>query len=511
MPKVKSEQDGDSSRSPDKKCASELLCVKESEKIKINHRSTKSQMSSSLVDEKNEKIIVNNHSYHQKENASNNVIMNTPRRKRKNNLNISSIKKKGGKLLRKNLTPPRSLCIGCGKTPKRDVGSNKKEPLSLSSTFVNANNFVVRTCELDPSNFQVEIPPYLSVLASCKICSIMDDYVEKEGIDFDLSTLIPWINKKKQTSSQLSEEDKRNGEKSSVLASLRSISDDIVIEGFFREFYTHENSKSGLQRVEACIFSSDKLRSFFVCYRGSSDLHDKPLQGTIQSQSKHVSKSYQPPRTDVNEDVFNAYNSSLENSVFTVLDRLTVLKPFSDVVVTGHSFGGAIATCAAMSYASHRSSVRVFCQVFGSPLIGGLQFKSEAHALPNLNILRVERKSDPYVSLPDDNGQWSHVGHTLRISPLTTNSFPMTKVTDDLKMVELKCYRFDKNRPSTNFVKSTVKSFSNFAKLKIGNEVKSYLKDLEKVASLNLKWVEGFVGIKGTGDSSDDTEIRLVV
>jgi len=503
MLKAKTEHDGD---------ASDLSCVKESEKFKINRNATKSQVSSSLMDEKNEKNIMNNHSYyHQKENKSNNVIMNTPRRKRKNNLNISSMKKKGGKLLRKNLTPPRSLCIGCGKTPKRRVGSNKKEPLSLSSTFANANNFVVRTCEVDPSNFQVEIPSYSSVLASCKMCSIMDDYVEKEGIDFDLSTLIPWINKKKQTRSQLSEEDKRIGEKSSVLTSLQSIVDDIVVEGFFREFYTHESSKSGLQRVEACIFSSDQLRSFVVCYRGSTDLHDRPLQGTIQSQRKHVSKSNQPPTTDVNVDVFNAYNSSLENSVFTLLDRLTVLKPFCDVVITGHSFGAAVATCAAMNYASHRSSVRVFCQVFGSPLIGGSEFKSEAHALPNLNILRVERKSDPYVSLPDDNGQWSHVGHTLRISPMATNSFPLTKVTDDLKMVELKCYRFDKNRPTTNFVKSTVKSFSNFTKLKIGNEMKSYLKDLEKVTSLNLKWVEGFVGERGTGDSSNETEMKLVV
>lgn len=327
-------------------------------------------------------------------------------------------------------------------------------------------------------------------------------------MNFDLSSLMPWL-KKNGSALQQSEQDKTAEEKSSVLTSLQSISNDIVVEGFFREFYTHENSDSGLQRVEACVFSSDKLRSFIVCYRGSSDLQDRPLQGSSQAQSKCIPTSdKKPPQSDVNIDVKTAYNTSLENSVFTLLDRLTALKPFCDVVITGHSFGATIATCAAMNYSKSHPSLRVFCQLFGSPLIGGQTFKNEAHSLPNLNIIRVERKSDPYVSLPEGS-EWSHIGHTIRINPTSTSTFPITKGADDSKVVEFKCYRFDKNRPATNFVKSKVKSLSNFTKLKIGNEIKSYLKDLEKVNSLSLGWVDTFVGEEGTGVCPDD--VRYVV
>ena len=60
-------------------------------------------------------------------------------------------------------------------------------------------------------------------------------------------------------------------------------------------------------------------------------------------------------------------------------------------------------------------------------------------------------------------------------------------------------------------MKNSVISFSNLTKLKIGNEIKSYVKDLEKIISLKIPWVENFVGEEGLGVSGKDSEIRCLV
>ena len=201
-----------------------------------------------------------------------------------------------------------------------------------------------------------------------------------------------------------------------------------------------------------------------------------------------------------------AYNCpNLHYNTTTLLNRLTSLKPFHDVVVTGHSFGGALATIASQSYASSHPDSRVFCHVFGSTIVGGSIFRNHVHSLPNLNVIRIERSTDPFVNLPENCGSahdqshftdikssnlsdWVHVGHSLRLTPAFT-------VSDESKRpVDVQCYRFDKHRPASNFVKASLLSVNNLKKLKIGNEIKSYRKDLEKITSLNLNWMESFYG-----------------
>jgi len=49
------------------------------------------------------------------------------------------------------------------------------------------------------------------------------------------------------------------------------------------------------------------------------------------------------------------------------------------------------------------------------------------------------------------------------------------------------------------------------SKFKIGNEIKSYVKDLEKILHLGLSWTKSFVGEVGKGVNGSEDEARYVV
>lgn len=422
---------------------------------------------------------------------------------------LSSIKKKGGKL-RRALTPPKDILVGCAKTPLR---LKTPQPLTFSPKFRNAGQYQLKSCEMDPSPFQIDIPSHESILASCKICAIMDNYVELGGVNFDFSSLMPFggtrspdINVLLMGGALENKTEEKETNAHPILLSLQNVAKDIVVEGFYREHVEE------IGRIEVCIFSSESQRQFYVVYRGCTKLQDHPMHGTQRkgsdseqsvdddnNQSEYSEEIENPKRDDalhkdVNEMLLDAYNqTNLEESIFTLLNRLTGFKPFYDVCVTGHSFGGMMATVAAYKYAKRKPATRIRCQVFGSPKVGGRSFRDEVHSLPNLNIVRVERGTDPFICLPMTHGsEWMHVGHSLRIQPSLLNSF--TVLANESKPLEIQLFRFDKLRPSASFVTSSVNSVCNFSKLKIGNEIRSYLKDLEKVSSLQLKWPDAFAG-----------------
>jgi hypothetical protein len=419
---------------------------------------------------------------------------------------MSSIKKKGGKL-RRALTPPKDLTVGLAKTPAKTPNR-----LTLSGKFHNAAQYQLKSCEMDPDPFQVEIPSHSSLLASCKICSIMDDYVDVGGIDFDFSSLMPYGSNSPDVNVLLLggqlERKEDEDKKDPILAKLQNVASDVVVEGFFRE---HGDETVG--RVECSIFSSESMRQFIVVYSGSSKLQDRPLHGPQKTKGTSKNKGEgkdeegitgskrtklsinEDLHSDVNETVLKAYNdTNLEESIFTLLSRLTGFNPFFDVTIAGHSFGGMLATVAAYKYAKRKPASRIRCHVFGSPKLGGQSFRRDIHSLPNLNIVRVERSTDPFIDLPEYHHQgkeFVHLGHCLRFNPGLLTSLTMS---DETRPVDVQLYRFDKYRPSASFVSSSVTQVRNLSKLKIGNEIRSYQKDLEKVLNLNLPWPDSFVG-----------------
>lgn len=417
---------------------------------------------------------------------------------------LSSIKKKGGKLI-KSLTPPRHLNVGL-KTPGRSKTPGDIK-LTLSSRF--EGDYNVRSSETDPSLFQIEIPTYDSVLESCKLCNIMDNYTNLCGVDFDFKMLMPYM--QMDATAMICDYGKdASGNRSNMKTNAVSIGlsgavNDIVVQGFFRDYFAESNSDNGIGRVEVCILSSNERNKIYVIFRSSTFLQDKPIQGPQKKKCdimpmKSVSDKENnsdtrnasvkdPINNDINVSFLGAFNL-LKDFVFSLLERLTVLNPFHDVTFLGHSFGAGLATVAAGNFAKMNQGTRVYCHVFGSPKVGGIEFRNELCSFSNLNILRMERHTDSFTSLPEDTNKWKHVGHCLTSGPSALSALT---TSDDSRPIELQLYRFDKHRSFSKLSKGW-NNISNLTKLKIGNEIRSYLKDLEKVKTLKIKWIDSFVG-----------------
>jgi hypothetical protein len=129
-----------------------------------------------------------------------------------------------------------------------------------------------------------------------------------------------------------------------------------------------------------------------------------------------------------------------------VFEALNILKddnPFFDVVMTGHSFGGALATLSATRYASLCSEIRVSAVTFGCPRVGSLPFRSFAHSLPNLSVFRMEDPVDSCVTLPEvgHSTKWTHLGHSIVLGSAATNS--ATNTSGHIIKLEGRAHRFD--------------------------------------------------------------------
>ena len=108
-----------------------------------------------------------------------------------------------------------------------------------------------------------------------------------------------------------------------------------------------------------------------------------------------------------------------------------------------------------------------------------------------------------------EGSEWSHVGHSILLLQNSTNNGNCISVNNIVGLDnQVVAHRFDKNHPSSNFMKHGLNVVENLFKGKVGNEIHSYLKDLEKLNSLP----DTFVGEDvGNGICGQNLEIRFVV
>ena len=242
----------------------------------------------------------------------------------------------------------------------------------------------------------------------------------------------------------------------------------------------------------------------------------------------------------------------LEEQVFYVLNRLATLHPFCDVVMTGSSFGAAMATLGSMRYATLCPQIRVAATVFGSPKLGGEEFCQMVHSLPNLRVVRVElAERDVYTCLPD-GPKWRHAGHSISIAPtavaasasllpttlietmvgggLSSSSRSERSIDDDSSSSSdassssstgnsrVVAYKFDHGKPGpSGIVAQSINELSRIVMLPaaclVGQGkapgVVEYIEQMQRLE--DDEWATEFSGLVGKGIKSLDNEVRLVV
>jgi len=417
---------------------------------------------------------------------------------------------------------------------KRSSVSNLPPPSAVASETLPS----MRSSEQDPAAHQVEIPLIDDFVLHAKLCSVLDEY-QKVDQNFDFASLVGmsreelklFVDGSADGSTTLQQPHRP------IASSILESGDDLVVEGFVHEVgsCSHGDAqddtgtardKAPNDRVEATIFYSARHRQFIVAWRGPHDDQVKPVRNRHLKAAKDV-LAHDPHSANLSAEqavpVFPAYRDAyfkpgMEQNVFALLDELVDRTPFCDVVMTGHSFGAALATLAGARYASSRHQIRVCCNLFGSPKVGGVEFRHWANSLPNLKVMRVEYGSDRWVAAPE-GPVWSHVGHSIVLDSTVTTvhekDFKLESLHPKLgdhakKDVEEKkvpviarAYRFDQHRPSNSagkqFLSSVAKSMTgghHIAKKseKNDHELSVYAYAVERIASLKIPWVSDFVG-----------------
>ena len=163
-----------------------------------------------------------------------------------------------------------------------------------------------------------------------------------------------------------------------------------------------ENKKSDTQG-----FVATRDKAIYVVWRGSESKKDFQNDASIDkvpfiNDGEKVHIGFKYCWESVVGDTYDAIDTALEN-----LQGET-----TDIVVCGHSLGGAVATLYAHSIKKHYPHYNVKCVTIGSPRVGNKTFK-ENYDSYEIDTLRIVHNNDlvthtPYI-------RFYHVNYQLRL------------------------------------------------------------------------------------------------
>jgi hypothetical protein len=352
---------------------------------------------------------------------------------------------------------------------------------SPTSFITGAHDSALRTSEQDPAAHQMELPKAEELLVNAKFCSFMENFRSIDP-DFKFSMLVGVSN---HALKEFAVHGRNTMETAGLVEAQRPIvqmlldcEESVSVEGY------------AAQSSEVAIFDIPTRSQIFVVFRGTDDQQLKP----VRTKDARACTATDNLHADQKATVFPAFRDAyfeLEAGVSALIDKLSDANPFANVVFSGTSFGGALATIGGVRYASNRPTMRVSAHVFGAPKVGAHNFRQLANSLSNLKIIRVENKEDSsIVSTPIDHTiKWEHAGHAIAIGGKAVTA-----------------YRFDQNKP----VAASHHAVNPFRKA-VGRGSRAYCHSLEACMEKKM-WVKDFQGEDiGEGVRGRNDEKRLMV
>lgn len=445
-----------------------------------------------------------------------------------------------------------------GKIGYVDGNTLKEHHHFFSSEFLNEQGDVcpqLTSTELDPTSYQLEIPSPNEFLMHAMFCSLGEKNASDGKGEHPLQPMVKTSNELLRSIVAATDTTNRVLPLGVVIPDTQLLlkiskkithdmlecAGDVVLEGLF---FNEGDNNDGSHGIEVTVYNSQQHRQFIVVYIGKEKMH-KNHRGNVIGQSYTSSPQFSRPKNNadhktkrpvtVNPVYKNTYiTSSTEQKVFSLLQNLRLQNPFCDVVFSGHGFGAGLAIIGASRYASRNHSMRVSCNVFGSPRIGGgSAFQEYVAGLGNLRIFRIENLSDPWVYSPDVSRGWVHVGHGIvmnifhsSLSPLSSkkrvaeplNVASMLPPSQDDEMQHtsriarmlykkknnkqntIRAYKFNKYHPTKppNQNKFMRKDMSSCGK-NDSHHIQSYIISIQELLNSHMPWITSFVGEEGQG------------
>lgn len=259
----------------------------------------------------------------------------------------------------------------------------KPRPTSL----LREEDDVIRTCEFDPSTFQLTLPEREDVLVAIRTVHFLESYRLHE-LSMDLSTLGGYSKMELQsfaTGSPESCKSLSSCHRALVESLMYCCPDLLEVKGYFR---SDDN--------EVLIIERQKNQFLTVFYVAETRGKTQPL-ALKDYHNVTIAKAY--------FEIVHAISPRL----FARLDELTEESPFSDFVFAGHGRGAGLAILASYLYAHTRTSQRVSAYLTAAPKVGMEDFRRAVHSQPNLQVIRIDSQSQR------GNQNFCHVGHSIRL------------------------------------------------------------------------------------------------
>ncbi len=163
-----------------------------------------------------------------------------------------------------------------------------------------------------------------------------------------------------------------------------------------------------IQNGEQVIFGYNKeYNSIFVSFRGSEN---------IQNWISNIQVSQINPYTDhniaVEKGFYNLFDS-LQTNIYNVLNDLTFKYNTTQVILTGHSLGGALATLNAFDILYYKKDYKIHSLItFGSPRIGNEYFAITFESY-NIYSNRITHFYDIVPHVPEEFLGYRHISQEI--------------------------------------------------------------------------------------------------
>jgi hypothetical protein len=154
-------------------------------------------------------------------------------------------------------------------------------------------------------------------------------------------------------------------------------------------------------------FVAIKDKSIYVVWRGSESKKDFQNDASIDkvpfiNEGEKVHIGFKSSWESVVGDTYDAIDTALEN----------LQGEATDITVSGHSLGGAVATLYAHSIKKHYPHYNVKSLTIGSPRVGNKVFK-ENYDKSGIDTLRIVHKNDLVTHVPYI--KFHHVNYQVRL------------------------------------------------------------------------------------------------